>query len=95
MLSLFALQKVLFFSGIISWTLDHKKIRFKNHFRFLSFPTVSTPLAKTKPAWLGSLIGLGIMVLPLEANGEFDGSDPNEVEKGAKKDNMGHLVNGL
>lgn len=35
------------------------------------------------------------MVLPLEANGEFDGSDPNEVEMGAKKDNMGHLVNGL
>lgn len=56
---------------------------------------MSTPLAKTKPAWLGSLIGLGIMVLPLEANGEFDGSDPNEVEMGAKKDNMGHLVNGL
>lgn len=58
-------------------------------------PVLSTPLAKTKPAWLGSLIGLGIMVLPLEANGEFDGSDPNEVEKGAKKDNMGHLVKGL
>lgn len=32
-------------------------------------PVLSTPLAKTKPAWLGSRIGLGIMVLPLEAKG--------------------------